>query len=94
MFRQTFDVTPGATYSVSYSAKWTQAGKSIKMVFRNGADNEYIGETEKVSATEWTTINGNFTIPDGITSLKITFWKGDDTPPCMIDNISVKLMNN
>jgi len=94
MFRQTFDVTPGETYSVSYSAKWSATGGTTKMVFRNGADNAYLGATETVSATEWTTINGNFTIPDGITSLKITFWKGDDKPPCIIDNISFKLLNN
>ena len=94
MFAQIFDVTPGATYAVSYSGKWTSTGGTTKMVFRNGEDNTYLGETAAVSAVEWTTVNGNFTIPEGVTKLKIAFWKGDNTPPFLLDDVSVKLLNN
>lgn len=87
---QVFDVEPGKIYNVSFTAKWLNENNGIKMGFKNASDNSSVYATKGTSATDWTTINEQFTMPDGITRLKMVLWIPQGQPACLLDNIVVR----
>lgn len=89
------NLTAGTTYNVSFTAKFVGEPAVIKMAFK---DNQNLSEpayttTDPVTSSEWTTIVGEMTVPEGVTEVKVIFWKGDGTSPCIIDNVSIAEKN-
>lgn len=39
---------------------------------------------------QWTQVNFEYTVPEGITTLRLTLWKGNDTSVCLIDEVVAK----
>ncbi|PWE00321.1 T9SS type A sorting domain-containing protein [Marinilabilia rubra] len=84
---QVITVEAGETYDVSFSAKWIDSAGNIKMAFKDESNNK-LGNTSVISTTTWSTINEQFVVPAGITSVKITLWKGNGTSACLLDDVS------
>ena len=97
-FEQRISVEPGKTYIVSVAAKWLgeMGGPDwfigAEISFTNGLakpDNVTYHLTEAISAQEWTVVNEQFTVPEGVTEMVVGFWRPGNTAHCLIDNILV-----
>ncbi|WP_430813929.1 glycosyl hydrolase [Carboxylicivirga sp. RSCT41] len=88
-----FPVTAGKTLSITYSVKWLGPDGGIKMIIKDHDTNTKLtlpAEAVPVKASEtnqWETISYEFTVPDGVSNLRFTFWKGKGTSPCLIDEV-------
>jgi len=90
---QVITVETGETYTVSYFTSWRDPVTSnIFATIRNNADNSKIFDLPSVPfTTDWTESNFEFTVPDGITEIKIQFYKPSGFPPLYLDNVSIKV---
>ena len=88
---QVLKVTPGTVFNVSFSAMWREEGGEMVMEFKNNDDNSSLYKTAGISSTSWQTVTDTFTVPPNVTNLKITFYKGEGKPVCLIDDVKVKI---
>lgn len=85
------EVTPGQTYTLSFFSKWREAVEnSFAGRIRNNADNELIHSLPEMPKTDqWEETSYEFTVPDGVTQLKMVFYKGQGFPPFFMDDVSL-----
>lgn len=90
---QVIAVEVGTTYRVSFQSRWRdEVSQNIFATIRNNADNEKMFDLPQVPfTTEWTESIYEFTVPDGITEIKIQWYKPNGFPPLYIDNVSIKV---
>lgn len=89
------DVEPGQTFEFKYNTKWRdpvtqsiRAGIRIRDV--GGADG-LLFQTEPIPMTDqWAEGSYTFTVPEGVTGLRIIFYKANGFPPLFLDDLSLK----
>ena len=92
------DVTAGKTYIIKYSTKWASA---VTNTYSPALRNDLVAGTpgtlkvlDPVAKTAtWTDYTTEYTIPVGVTKLRISFYKGQVSPTfpaSYIDDISIK----
>lgn len=88
---QIVEVEPGKTYNLKWFSKWRDpVTNSIFCSLRNASNNEAIDQTQDLpGTTEWTESNYEFTIPDGMSELRIQFYKANGFPPLYLDDVSL-----
>lgn len=89
---QIVEVEPGKTYNLQAFTKWRDpVSDPIFCSLRNAEDNEAIFQTDPIEGTtEWSESNYEFTIPDGVTQLRIQYYKPNGYPPLYFDDMSLK----
>jgi hypothetical protein len=97
-FLQVVKVEPGKTYTLKYFGKWgvplTSSQNNPSFVIRNNDGNALIQQLTNKSPRidTWTEVVNEFTIPAGVTNLKIVFYRGKAGLPVFhIDDVSLKL---
>jgi len=90
------DVEPGKAFTLSFFSKWSEAiTNSFKPVIRNNNGNALLFTLDFVPMTNvWEGTTYDFTVPDGVTQLKIVWFKGQVSPtfpPFFLDDVSLKL---
>lgn len=100
---QEFDVTPGLTYRVTFQYRWVSGATSyictvrIKNAANLPTNLELIGGTTsdgfKLDETPDMWFNGNFsfTAPEGVTRVRLLYYKANNNRPLRIDNVSATL---
>lgn len=90
------NVEAGKTYTLSYYSKWADNPPNAAFpVIRNNNGNEILFRTDGTPvSTEWEQTTYEFTVPEGVTELKVVFWKANGFPPFFLDNVSIKLNEN
>jgi hypothetical protein len=90
---QVFDVTPELTYNVAFNYRWVSGGGSYNMTARvkDGATGGNDLGTIVLNSTPDIWYNGtfSFTVPAGVTSTRIIFYKTSGNRPLRIDNVYV-----
>lgn len=86
-------VEAGKTYTLSYYSRWAEtAPQPFTPVIRNNNGNDLLFQTDGTpTSTEWEQTTYEFTVPDGVTELKVVFYKANGFPPFFLDNVSIKL---
>jgi hypothetical protein len=88
------EVTPGEEYTLKFWSKWLQpVTTSFTGTIRNENGNTLLFPlaSPMPSTSTWTESTHTFTIPDGVTTIRIQFYKGPGLPPFFMDNVSFKL---
>lgn len=72
----------GKTYELSLSSKWSEAvGSSFNGIVRNESDNSQVLTTIDIPlSTDWTETTVEFTVPEGVTEVRILFFKPQRNP--------------
>lgn len=88
-------VEPGKTYTLNFWSKWSEnITNSFTPTLRNNDGNALIVKVDEVPmADTWEETTFEFTVPDGVTELKIVFYKGQANPtfpPFYLDDVSLK----
>lgn len=85
-------VEAGKTYIFKFSSKWKDAvTSSFSPVLRNNSGNAILETLVNVPfSTTWEETVFEYTIPDGVSELKIVFYKGKGFPPFFLDDVSLK----
>ena len=97
---QNFDVTPGTTYNVAFDYRWVSGTGNYNMTVRVKDVNNLTGNLDLTNSTNglvlnstpdvWTNQAGfSFVAPDGVTSVRLVFYKAATNRPLRIDNVSV-----
>ena len=90
-------VEAGKTYILKFATKWAEAGDSnvLRPVLRNDAVGGGAGlllRYDPVPTTDqWEEVNYEYEVPDGVTDLRIVFYKANGNPPLFLDDVSLKL---
>ena len=93
-------VEPGSTYILKFWSRWSQTvPNTFKPVLRNnevggGAGLLFRVEPGVPMTDQWEETTYEFTVPDGVTQLRVVFYKGKVTPtfpPFYLDDVSLKL---
>lgn len=90
------EVTPGKTYTLKYFGRWGAAlaanQNNPSFVIRNNDGNALIQQLSNKSprTDTWQEITNEFTIPDGVTNLKIVFYRAKPLPAFFLDDVSLK----
>lgn len=92
---QVVEVEAGKTYELQYFTKWGDAvDKTFSGGIRDEDANELLFSMDNISmSTEWTEGNFEFTVPDGVSNIRVLFFKGQvdpPFPPIFFDDISLK----
>ncbi|MFK8061358.1 MAG: glycosyl hydrolase [Polaribacter sp.] len=97
-FLKVANVTPGETYILKYHGRWgtalTASQNNPSFVIRNNQGNALIQQLANKSprGDTWEEVVNEFTIPSGVTELKIVFYRGKlGLPGFFIDDVSLKL---
>jgi hypothetical protein len=87
------DVEPDTTYILKFFSKWRDpVNDSFSGKLRNNADNELLFSLPDMpKTTEWGETTYEFTVPAGVTQLKMVFYKVQGFPPFFMDNVSLKV---
>jgi hypothetical protein len=90
---QVVPVEEGKTYIFKYNSKWNEAvANGFKPVIRNNIGNALLFTLDPVPlTTSWEETVYEFTVPAGVSELKIVFYKGQGFPPFFLDDVSLKL---
>ncbi len=93
---QVVGVEPGKTYILKFWSKWREAvPNTFTGTLRNNDGNALLFTLPGMPQTaDWTESTYEFTVPDGVTNLKIVFYKGQVNPtfpPFFMDDVSLKL---
>jgi hypothetical protein len=88
------DVEAGQTFELKYNTKWRDpVGETIRVGIRNnnveGADGLLFQTEELAMTTEWTAGSYEFTVPAGVTQIRIIFYKANGYPPLFFDDLSL-----
>lgn len=94
-----FNIAPveaGKTYILKFWSKWNAAvPNSIKPTLRNADGNSLLLQLDFVPQSDvWTETTYEYTIPAGVSNLRIQFFKGQVSPtfpPFFLDDVSLKL---
>jgi hypothetical protein len=86
------EVEPGKTYTFKFFSKWNEAvTNSFKPSIRNNNGNTLLFQLDFVpSTTTWQETVFEFTVPDGVTQLRLVFFKGQGFPPFFLDDVSLQ----
>ena len=90
-------VEAGKTYVLKFATKWAEAGDSnvLRPVLRNDAVGGGAGlllRYDPVPTTDqWEEATYEYEVPDGVTDLRIVFYKANGNPPLFLDDVSLKL---
>lgn len=95
---QVVSVEPGKTYTLKFWSRWNESiPNSFKPVLRNNSVSGGAGllfQLDFVPMTDqWEETTYEFTVPDGVTDLRIVFFKGQVSPtfpPFFLDDVSLK----
>lgn len=89
---QIVPVEAGVTYTIKLQSKWNQeVTQSFTAKIRNTADNAVLFDLGPMpTSAEWEETSLEFMVPDGVTELKIVFFKGQGFPPFFMDNVSLE----
>lgn len=87
------DVEPGTDYTLKFFSKWSE---NTTMTFsgklRDNADNSLLLSLPDMPLTDqWEETVYEFTVPDGVTQLKMVFYKGQGFPAFFMDDVSLKV---
>lgn len=87
---QTPTVVAGNTYNISFSARWGSDPGSTDMgiALQSTPGNVLFAQTERVTSTEWATVDTQLTIPPGVTNIRVVMYKWK-SPLVYIDNVSM-----
>uniref|UniRef100_UPI0040476D50 glycosyl hydrolase n=1 Tax=Mariniflexile sp. TaxID=1979402 RepID=UPI0040476D50 len=93
---QVVTVEPGKTYILKFWSKWREAiPNTFTGTLRNNDGNALLFTLPPMpQSANWEETTYEFTIPDGVTNLKIVFYKGQVNPtfpPFYMDDVSLKL---
>jgi hypothetical protein len=90
---QIFEVEPGVTYSMEFYSKWRDpVNDTMNPTIRNNDGNAKLFDVTNPPLTNvWEQSTFEFTIPDGVTEVKLVFYKTNGFPPFYLDNVSVKV---
>lgn len=90
---QVFSVTSGDTYNVVFDYRWVSGTGNYNMTVRvkDGASGGSDLEVFQLDNTPDSWYNGNFsfTVPDGVCTARIIFFKGNGNRPLRIDNVYI-----
>lgn len=91
---QLVDVNPGETYTLDFDYRWVGADVgNYTMIFRirdedtGGADGVLEAITLNDTPDEWFNLNHTFTIPEGVTTIRILYYKVNGNRPFRADNV-------
>ncbi|MFH4969446.1 glycosyl hydrolase [Gaetbulibacter sp. M240] len=90
-----FTVAPveaGKTYVLKFSSRWLETvANSFQPVLRNNDGNALLLRLDPVPLGDsWADTVFEYTVPDGVSELKIVFYKGQGFPPFFLDDVSLK----
>jgi hypothetical protein len=87
------DVEPGTTYTLRFFSKWLETvTNSFSAKLRNNNGNDLLESLPDMPLTDqWEETVYEFTVPDGVTQLKMSFYKGQGFPPFFMDDVSLKV---
>jgi beta-glucanase (GH16 family) len=90
---QVFNVTPNQTYHVAFDYRWVNAGLSnmtVRIKDGTSGGNNIASFTLNQTVNQWfTNASFNFTVPDGISIVRIVFYKAPGNQPLRIDNVYI-----
>jgi hypothetical protein len=77
------EVEPGATYNLSFFSKWRDpVENTFSAKLRNNEGNDLLfSAPDMPKTTEWEPTSYEFTVPNGVTQLKMVFLKARDSRP-------------
>lgn len=86
------DVQPDSTYVLKFFSKWREnITQTFTGTLRNNADNSLLFSLPAMPMTDqWTETIYQFTVPQGVTQLKMSFYKAQGFPPFFMDDVSLK----
>ena len=89
---QVVGVEAGKTYILKFNSKWRDpVTNSITPTLRNNSGNALLFKLDPIPLTDvWEETVVEYTIPAGVTELKIVFFKGNGFPPLFLDDVSLK----
>mgnify|MGYP003637814788 CR=1 FL=1 len=90
-------VVPGTTYDMSFAGKWvtvltvpTSWFSGMAMAILDASDNSLIHASALLTESTYTVISEQFTVPAGVTEIKVSFYRPKLLLPIMlIDDVSV-----
>ena len=87
------DVEPETSYTLKFFSKWDEpVSSSFKPRVRNNEGNDLLYTLDFIPQTDtWEETVYEFTVPAGVTTIKLVFYKGQGFPPCYLDNVSLML---
>lgn len=87
------DVKPDTTYTLTFFSKWREnISNSFSAKLRNNADNALLFSLPDMPMTDqWEETTYEFTIPAGVTQLKMSFYKAQGFPPFFMDDVVLKV---
>jgi hypothetical protein len=91
---QVVTVTPGETYNVSFEYRWVSGSGNYEMTVRvreDGTSNNLESFSLDMTPDVWHDAAFSFTVPTGITSVRLLFYKGNGNRPLRMDNASITL---
>jgi len=91
---QVFTVSEGETYDVNFNYRWVSAGgASMKVRVKDGeTGGSDLGTYDLLSEVDtWFEGGFRFTVPTGISTVRLIFYKANGNRPLRIDNVSVEL---
>ncbi len=90
------EVEPGKSYTLRFFSKWNEVVENtFSAKLRNNEGNDLIFSLPDMpKTTEWEETVYDFTVPEGVTQLKMVFFKGKGFPPFFMDDVSLKEKEN
>ena len=90
---QVFNVTPNTTYNVAFNYRWVSGTGNYNMTVRikDGATGGNDLQTLVLNTTPdtWYNASFSFTVPSGITTARIIFYKPNGNRPLRMDNVYI-----
>ncbi|MCK4921598.1 MAG: carbohydrate binding domain-containing protein [Bacteroidales bacterium] len=91
-FLQIITLTSGMSYDISFTASFPdgiEGTSGIDMQMQEDhPDKAVFGGTAKITSADWTTETARVTVPEGVTSVRVSLYRPAG-PACYIDNVSV-----
>lgn len=86
------NVQPDSTYELRFFSKWREnVSQTFIGTLRNNADNSLIFSLPPMPMTDqWQETVYSFTVPQGVTQLRMSFYKAQGFPPFFMDDVSLK----
>ncbi len=83
----------GKTYTLKFWTKWlTEPANTISAKIRNDAGNVLLfSAPDLAKTTDWSETSYEFTVPEGVSTLRFVFYKANGFPPLFLDDVSFKL---
>lgn len=87
------DVEPETTFILNFFSKWRDVvDRTISPKIRDNIGNVLLFAAPDLPMTDqWEETSYEFTVPAGVTQLRIVFFKGQGFPPLFLDDVSLKV---